>query len=123
MTYKVIIAGSRNFNDYEKLKFYCDFYLKDLVNDSNIELVIVSGHARGADSLGEKYALENNYKCEVHPADWKLHGKAAGYIRNEEMSKFSNALIAFLDSNSENKGTIHMINLAIKYNLIVRVVQ
>lgn len=123
MTYKVIIAGSRNFNDYEKLKFYCDFYLKDLVNGSNIELVIVSGHARGADSLGEKYALENNYKCEVPPADWNLHDKAAGYIRNEEMAKVSNALIAFLDHNSENKGTFHMINLAMKYNLIVRVVQ
>jgi len=38
------------------------------------------------------------------------------------MAKVSNALIAFLDSNSENKGTIHMINLATKYNLIVRVV-
>lgn len=123
MTYKVIIAGSRNFNDYEKLKTYCDFYLNDLVNNPNIELVIVSGHARGADSLGEKYALENNYKCEVHPADWNLHGKAAGYIRNEEMAKVSNALIAFLDANSENKGTHHMINLAIKYNLIVRVAQ
>lgn len=123
IVYKVIIAGSRNFNDYEKLKSYCDFYLKDLINTSNIELVIVSGHARGADSLGEKYAHENNYKCEVYPADWNLHGKAAGYIRNEEMAKVSNALIAFLDPNSENKGTKHMINSAAKYNLIVRVVQ
>lgn len=99
---KVIIAGGREFMDYGLLKTKCDFLLK---NKSEIE--IVSGKAKGADSLGELYAKENNYPIHEFPADWNMHGKAGGPIRNEEMGKYADALIAFWDGKS--KGTKHMI--------------
>lgn len=113
---KVIIAGSRNFNDYDKLKEVCNHLLS---RQKTVE--IVSGAARGADKLGEKYALEKGYSIKQFPADWEKHGKRAGYLRNEEMAKYGDALIAFWDG--ESKGTEHMINLAKKYNLKIKVVK
>ena len=111
---KVIIAGSRDFDDYELLRKYCDFYLQ-----SQTEIEIVSGTARGADQLGERYAKERGYPVKQFPADWDKHGRSAGYIRNEEMAKYGDALIAFW--NGMSKGTEHMINLAKQYNLKIRI--
>jgi hypothetical protein len=111
---KVIIAGSRTFKDLDLLTKTCDYYLQ---NQADVE--IVSGTAAGADTLGEMYALTRNYKVTRFPADWNKYGRAAGYIRNEEMAKNADALIAFWDGIS--KGTEHMINIAKKYNLKIRV--
>ncbi len=78
---KIIIAGSRDFDDYDLLREKCDLIL------SNIKTVeIVSGQARGADSLGEKYAKEKGYKLKLFPADWS-QGKMAGMIRNKQMAE------------------------------------
>jgi hypothetical protein len=111
---KIIIAGSRDFDDYKVLREYCDHVLQ---NQTDIE--IVSGTAKGADQLGERYATEKGYKIAKFPADWDRYKKAAGYIRNEDMAKYADALIAFWNGNS--KGTEHMINLATKYKLKIRV--
>lgn len=109
---KVIIAGSRSFNDYSLLYNVCYFELSIY---NNIE--IVSGGARGADSLGEKFAHDNNYKLKVFPAKWDKYGKRAGYLRNREMAQYADVLIAFWDG--ESKGTKHMIDLAHKHDLKV----
>ena len=114
---KIIIAGSRCFNDYNLLKNKCDYLLSN-TNKNTIE--IVSGTCNGTDKLGEKYAKENNLKLTLFPADWNSFGKSAGYIRNEEMAKYSDALIVFWDGKS--KGTNHMIDLAKKYSLIVKTI-
>lgn len=117
--YKVIIAGGRYFNNYELLKERCDYYLQNKLREGRV--VIVSGHATGADSLGERYAQERGLHCEQYPADWKAHGKAAGPIRNEQMANVANALIAFWDGQS--RGTKNMINLAKSKGLKVAVVR
>jgi len=111
---KVIIAGSRDFDDYELLRSYCDHVLQ---NQTDIE--IVSGTAKGADHLGERYAIEKGYRVKRFSANWEKHGRSAGYIRNEEMANYADALIAFWNGNS--KGTEHMINLAKKYKLYIRI--
>lgn len=120
---KVIIAGGREFKDYNLLKTKVDYYLSNAVK-KGYKIIIVSGTARGADKLGEKYAKERGYEIAYFPANWKL-GKRAGYLRNEEMAKYASedkqgALIAFWDN--ESRGTKHMIDLAEKYNLHTRVV-
>jgi len=113
---KVIVAGGRDFNLFNFLSKKCD----NILNSSeNIE--IVSGTANGADKLGELYAIKNSYKLKQFPADWDKHGKAAGFIRNEEMAKYADSLIAFWDGKS--KGTKHMIDLAKKYNLKIRIIK
>lgn len=112
--YRVIIAGGRYFSDYELLKEKCDEFLQDKTYE---EIVIISGHASGADSLGERYAQEKGFKIETYPADWKKYGRAAGPIRNEQMANIANALVAFWDGKS--KGTKSMISLAKKKGLQV----
>ena len=112
---KVIIAGGRDFKDYEKLKQVCD---RMLSKQTKIE--IVSGTARGADQLGEKYATEKGYILARFPADWDNYGKSAGYKRNAQMARYADALIVFWDGKS--KGTGHMIELAKVYKLKIHIV-
>ena len=117
----IIIAGSRNINMKHE-----DFNAKidHLLQNCKEQVEIVSGRARGADRMGERYAAENGLKVHLFPAEWNtMRGfdKAAGYKRNEEMAKFSDALIAFWDGKS--RGTKHMIDLAHKHGLRVRIVR
>lgn len=110
---KAIIAGSRDFEDYAYL-CYCmqSLCLMERITE------IVSGEARGADKLGERYAKENNIPVKLFPADWKKYGKSAGYIRNSEMLKYikpDGILIVFWDGQS--KGTLDMITRTQKAEL------
>lgn len=116
--YKVIVAGCRDLADYELLKEKCDFYLQ---NQQPEDIVVISGHASGADALGERYAHERGLQLETYPADWKAHGRAAGLIRNAKMATVADALIAFWDGKS--RGTKNMIDTAKKHNLHVAVVR
>ena len=111
---EVIIAGGRYFEDYKELCFFCDEVLR-----KQIDIEIVSGGARGADALGEKYAKERNYRLKLFPAAWSKFGRRAGVIRNAEMAKYATILIAFW--NGKSRGTRSMINLAEKEGLKVYV--
>ena len=116
---KVIIAGTRDFNDYDFLKKNVDYFLQG-INPNSEEIEIVSGNARGADKLGERYAKEHNLPVKLFPANWDKYGKRAGYLRNQEMANYADVLIAFWDEKS--KGTKHMIDIAKKQGLTVIVV-
>lgn len=116
--FKVIIAGTRDFADYELLREKCDAILSNRRQNSNI--VIVSGTARGADRLGERYARERGYQILRFPADWDRDGNSAGPIRNAKMADNANALIAFWDGHS--RGTKNMIDTAASKGLMVRTI-
>ena len=113
---KVIIAGGRDFNDYDLLCRKADIILS-----RQQEVEVVSGTAKGADKLGERYAEERGYPIKRFPADWGTHGKAAGYMRNEDMAIYADGLIAFWDEQS--KGTKHMIDIAELHKLKIRIVR
>ena len=115
--FRVIIAGSRDFNDYEVLQTVCDNLLAKKKQTHNI--VIISGTAKGADSLGEQYARERGYVVKRFPADWQQYGKAAGPIRNRQMTDNADALIAFWDGHST--GTQNMIMEAKKKGMVVKI--
>lgn len=123
----VIIAGSRSFKDYKKLREFCDEVL-----NSYDDIIIFSGGARGADEMGEKYALEKDYPIHMFPAHWnEIEGKPekeigtnkngyrywklAGFARNHKMAKEADMLIAFWDGKS--LGAKHMIETAKKKNV------
>lgn len=112
---RVIIAGSRDFKDYELLKNKCDKILK---NQKNV--LILSGKAEGADTLGEWYAKERGHTLIEFPAKWDKFGRSAGIKRNIEMSKNADALICFWDGSS--KGSKHMISVAKEKNLKIRII-
>ncbi len=113
---KVIIAGSRDFNDYELLKQKCDHILS-----LQKEVEIVSGGARGADQLGEKYAQEKGYSVKQFIPNWQMLQKKAGFIRNIDMAIYTDALIAFWDGKS--KGTHHMISVAMERKLKLTIIR
>ena len=114
--FKVIVAGGREFNDYQLLKNKLDQFLQN-----KTEIEIVCGKARGADTLGETYAKEMGYYVKEFPAQWSKFGKRAGYIRNEEMAKYADACVAFWDGQST--GTKHMIDLANKHKLEIKIIK
>jgi len=114
--FKVIIAGSRDFDDYNLLRNTMD---KLLVNKTQV--TIISGTARGADRLGEQYAQERGYNLLRFPADWDKYGKKAGYIRNKEMARAADACVVFW--NGQSKGSKHMIDIAKKHGLQLRIIR
>ena len=113
--FKVIIAGGRDFNQYDVLTSLCEIVLKNHI--TNLE--IVSGGAKGADKLGEDYAKAYGYDIKVFPANWNKHGKSAGPIRNKQMAEYADALIAFWDGKS--RGTKNMINNAKTLGLKIKI--
>ena len=111
---RVIVAGGRDFNDADRLTYILD-------GDFGLDRrdTILSGMARGADSLAVEYANEAPTKLERYPAEWDKYGKSAGYKRNEQMAKLAEMLIAFWDGKS--RGTKHMIDIALREGLEVHV--
>jgi len=109
---KTIIAGSREVTSYHEVK--------QAIEKSEFDITqVVSGCARGVDRLGEKFAADYNIPCVKFPADWNTHGKRAGYLRNQQMADYADALIAIWDG--ESRGTKHMIDIATKAGLAVYV--
>ena len=112
---KVIVAGGRDFNDYELLKETLDSFQQEYGNITEV----VSGGARGSDKLGEQYAHENNITIKQFVPDWEGLGKKAGHVRNRHMGSYTKEhngmLVAFWDKQS--KGTKGMIDYATKIGL------
>jgi hypothetical protein len=100
---KVAVIGSRDFNDYEEVK--------QTLSTINITL-LVSGGAKGADSLGERYAKEHNIETKIFLPDWEKYGKKAGFLRNTDIINEAELIIAFWDGQS--KGTKDSIDKAFK---------
>ena len=147
---RVIIAGGRDFSDYNLLdkqinkifkQLSDEGYLTGYIENDTTDIEIISGTANGADKLGEKFAQDYGIRVKRFPADWNnldtkpciiktnQYGKynvLAGHNRNERMAKYASkddelgVLIAFWDGKST--GTKNMIKLAEKYKLRVFVV-
>lgn len=113
---RVIIAGTRTFDDYELLRrTMCELF--GSIPASQLE--IVSGHCpSGADHCGEQFAMRNNMKLTLFPAEWNTYGKAAGPIRNSQMAEYASPdgyCIVFWDGKS--RGSQSMIAEAKKPGL------
>lgn len=93
--YRVIIAASRDFADYELLKEKCDYYLQDKKN-----IVVVSCQASGSEALDKRYAQERGYRLDTYPADGETILGADGFGSNSEMIDNVDALIVFWDGVS-----------------------
>lgn len=123
-TYRIIIAGGRHFLDAHLVQEKCTPIIQDLRN-KGFKIEIVSGHASGADTLGEFYAESRQIPVKLFPAEWSKYGKRAGFLRNEQMADYAKeqgygGLIAFWDGKSP--GTKSMIELAKRKGLEVLVV-
>jgi hypothetical protein len=108
---KVAVIGSRSFTDYEKM---CQ------VLDQYHITEIISGGAKGADSLAGRYATEHKLLLTESLPDWFRYGRAAGMIRNSEIVIAAEIVIAFWDGTS--RGTADSIKKARKFNKKVHII-
>lgn len=113
----VIVCGSRGWSHPDSV-FRRIEALKD---ESDGDVTIVHGGARGPDSMAENAAkmLGLGYRCFL--ADWNKHGRAAGPIRNQRMldEMKPDLVIAFWDGKS--KGTKDMIDRALAAHVDVEI--
>lgn len=110
---KVAIIGSRSFNNYALLNETLEPIKPQITQ-------VISGAAKGADSMGEQWASDNQIDTNIFPANWSLYGKRAGFVRNEDIIKNCDLCIAFWDGKS--KGTAHSISLCKKLNKPYKIV-
>lgn len=104
--YAVAIVGSRDITD--------PAILKDAIKAARFKIgTVISGGARGVDSLAEEWATKNGKPLIRFLPDWERYGKSAGFIRNRYIVDYSRAVIAITNGS---KGTQHSINLATKAN-------
>ena len=115
--FKLIVAGGRDFDDMESLTNAIMYLANNTYR--NVDISIVSGRAKGADSLGYSFAVSHNVKRYSFPADWNQYGKGAGFIRNKQMGDFSDGLLAFWNGSN---GTKHMIEYMRSLNKPVHIV-
>ena len=106
--YRVLVCGGRNYDDKDHVFETLDS-LKDTID---VPLHIISGAAKGADSLASEWARLNHVDLTEFPADWSSHGKSAGPIRNQQMlgEGKPDLVVAF----PGGRGTQHMVNIARK---------
>ena len=108
---KIAIVGSRTFEDYDLLKR--SIPLDDVT-------AVISGGAKGADTLAERFAEEHGLEMVVFKPDYKTHGKAAPFIRNGDIVETADVVYAFWDGRST--GTLDSINKARTLNKSVIIV-
>lgn len=98
----IIVAGGRDFQDYDLLVRTLDKLRSELKG----EAVIVSGCDKGAVSLGERYAEERNLQVLRFPPNWRHHRNAARYIRDNRMIAVADGVVAFWDGKSKETASV-----------------
>lgn len=114
---RIVIAGSRNYKNFEEAEVFIRACLGELKKDT--PFIFLSGGCAGADRIGEMFAAKNGYKIEKFPAEWERFGRAAGPIRNRKMAQTCDLVICFWDGKS--RGTKSMISLAKEYGKPVKI--
>jgi hypothetical protein len=110
---KLIIAGSRSVNEHDHM------LVEKALQESGLGIIVgsclnidevVCGMARGADTLGYNWALNQGLSVTKFPADWDMFGKKAGFIRNQTMVDYADAALFLWDGHS--RGTADCIRRA-----------
>lgn len=77
---RVLICGGRDWLDLETTYRQLDqYHAKHPIG------TVIHGAARGADALADRWARSRGVNVQTFPADWRRHGKRAGFIRNDRM--------------------------------------
>lgn len=112
---KLIIAGSRDIAiTIEEL----DTYIREHFEIDEIK-EIVSGCARGIDSIGIQWAIKNNVQVKKFVPDWSI-GRAAGHIRNKHMGDYANEAIVIYNGSNGSQGMIDYMNKLKKRCIIIK---
>ena len=107
---RIAVVGSRDFSDAELV-----YQVLSRYNISHI----VSGGARGADTLAIVYAEVMGIPYTIYAAEWDKYGRAAGFIRNKDIVDDCAQVIAFW--NGISKGTQHTLVYARKQGKLLHI--
>lgn len=108
---KLSIIGSRTIDDVD----YINVIIKHTIEIYQISK-IVSGGAKGPDTIGIQYAQNNNIPYEIFYPDWNLYGKSAGFIRNQNIIDNADVILVFYDGKS--KSTLDSILKSFKSDML-----
>lgn len=106
---KIVIAGSRTITDMNILLKGIQLSKYNITSEDEI----ISGGAKGVDTLGQIYAKRHNIKVKLFKPNWDKYGKSAGIIRNYEMAKYCDKAIVI---HNGSNGSLNMIKNLIKFN-------
>ena len=111
---KLLITGSRKFDNYGTLKSA----IEELENRYGQKItMLLHGGAKGADTLAQQWAKENNIQTLVIKPDYENHEpKVAPLIRNKELVKLADLTLAFYSSQERKGGTWFTAQETIKNN-------
>lgn len=106
---RILICGGRDFKDVKLMHGLLD-RLKPLID------VVIHGAAKGADVMAAEWAIANDIATDTYPAQWDLHGHAAGPIRNKRMLDEGkpDLVLAF----PGGRGTENMVQQALAANVL-----
>jgi len=117
---KIAVVGSREIADYEKVKQFINEVLQRRKIDRE-NVLIVSGGARGVDSLTQQYAKEYGLPILIFYPKWNRYGKKAGLLRNSKIIETADLVIAVVSPKS--RGTWDTINKARKKGIPVELIR
>ncbi len=109
MTKRLAIVGSRSCPILD-IASYLPF----------VPCTIVSGGARGADTLAKEYAVKNNIPLIEFPPEYDRYGRRAPLMRNIQIVDNCDFLLAFW--NGSSRGTKFTIDYAVKRGISFKVV-
>jgi len=112
----ILITGSRDFTDSAFINKKLDNALT-VCKSGRLNLIIVHGGAKGADSIAGNWAKANGIETRVYPADWKTYGKRAGPLRNQQMLDEEKINYGYAFPLDGSIGTYDMINRLVKHNI------
>lgn len=84
------VVGSRDFSDYQEM----ERRLNDWVAAHGVPSLVVSGGARGADTLAKLWCINHNVSLKEFLPDWSV-GRHAGILRNTTIVDAADAMVAF----------------------------
>jgi hypothetical protein len=113
---RVAIVGSRDFTDFERLEL-------EILKRISVEKIekVISGGARGADTLAIQFAEKHKIPLLEFKPDWAKYGKGAGLMRNTQI--IDNADIVFAFPTATSKGTRDSIRKAKEKGKIVKIIE
>lgn len=100
----IAVVGSRGFSNLKAVEEY--------IETLPLDTIVVSGGAKGVDKTAENAAIKRGIRTLIYNPDWKKNGKAAGFIRNQDIVDAADKVVVFWDGIS--KGTKHTMDLATK---------
>jgi predicted Rossmann-fold nucleotide-binding protein len=98
---RVAIIGSRDYPELDAVR--------EFVRTLPRGTIVVSGGARGVDAAAEREAKTLGLNVEVHYPRWDLFGRGAGLMRNRDIIRAADYVVAF---TTGSRGTAHGIKLA-----------